>query len=241
MVTSSFQLLMQVMRLLYFPYIMTMYTSAEFHEQVYMPSANWLLMIGTVIMIGVLDNVYGVCVMFVTFITTCIVTIMAIVSWRIPSYIVISLFLVFAVFNGTFLLATLVKVPDDAWFTLLLAPSSRPCSSSGASARKTSGRRGYWPATYQPPPSHLHTNSNNNSSNGAPYHTATVFAQFVRKFKVRPAVTFFFHMRLLSLPPVPPVGRYFIIRIEALLTCYSVTLQHGYMDDMLLLELGRDW
>ena len=57
MITSSFQLLAQVMRLSYFPHIKTVHTSTRFHEQVYMPMANWLLMIGTVIVTAVYNNV----------------------------------------------------------------------------------------------------------------------------------------------------------------------------------------
>lgn len=57
MITSSFQLLSQVMRLSYFPHIKTVHTSRQFHEQVYMPLANWLLMIGTVIVTAVYNNV----------------------------------------------------------------------------------------------------------------------------------------------------------------------------------------
>jgi KUP system potassium uptake protein len=57
MITSSFQLLAQVMRLSYFPHIKTMHTSTRFHEQVYMPLANWLLMIGTVVVTAVYNNV----------------------------------------------------------------------------------------------------------------------------------------------------------------------------------------
>jgi len=57
MITSSFQLLSQVMRLSYFPYIKTVHTSMKFHDHVYMPLANWLLMIGTVIVTGVYNNV----------------------------------------------------------------------------------------------------------------------------------------------------------------------------------------
>jgi KUP system potassium uptake protein len=57
MVTSSFQLLSQVMRMSYFPHIKTVHTSKHFHGQVYMPLANWLLMIGTVIVTAVYSNV----------------------------------------------------------------------------------------------------------------------------------------------------------------------------------------
>lgn len=57
MITSSFQLLSQVMRLSYFPHIKTVHTSLKFHHHVYMPLANWLLMIGTVIVTAVYNNV----------------------------------------------------------------------------------------------------------------------------------------------------------------------------------------
>ena len=91
MITSTFQLLSQIMRLSYFPHIKVAHTSTKFHEQVYMPFANWLLMIGTVIVTAVYNNVclsldsrdfsslmffsqttslgnaYGVCVISVTF------------------------------------------------------------------------------------------------------------------------------------------------------------------------------
>jgi hypothetical protein len=57
MITASFQLLSQVMALSYFPHIKTVHTSKRFHGQLYMPLANWLLMIGTVIVTAAYSNV----------------------------------------------------------------------------------------------------------------------------------------------------------------------------------------
>lgn len=57
MITSTFQLLTQIMRLSYFPHIKVVHTSRYFHDQVYMPMANWLLMIGTIIVTAVYNNV----------------------------------------------------------------------------------------------------------------------------------------------------------------------------------------
>lgn len=57
LITSSFQLISQLMRLSYFPHIKTVHTSRQFHDQVYMPFANWLLMIGTVVVTAVYNNV----------------------------------------------------------------------------------------------------------------------------------------------------------------------------------------
>lgn len=57
LITSSFQLISQLMRLSYFPHIKTVHTSRQFHDQIYMPFANWLLMIGTVVVTAVYNNV----------------------------------------------------------------------------------------------------------------------------------------------------------------------------------------
>lgn len=56
MITSTFQLLSQVMSSSYFPHIRMIYTSDHFHGQVYIPIANWLMMIGTVIVTAVYNN-----------------------------------------------------------------------------------------------------------------------------------------------------------------------------------------
>ena len=57
LITSTFQLLSQVMNTSYFPHINMIYTSDKFHGQVYIPIANWLMMIGTVIVTAVYNNV----------------------------------------------------------------------------------------------------------------------------------------------------------------------------------------
>jgi KUP system potassium uptake protein len=41
----------------YFPHINMIYTSDKFHGQVYIPIANWLMLIGTVIVTVVYNNV----------------------------------------------------------------------------------------------------------------------------------------------------------------------------------------
>lgn len=57
MITSTFQLLTQIMRLSYFPHIKVVHTSKKLNEQVYLPMANWLMMIGTIIVTAVYNNV----------------------------------------------------------------------------------------------------------------------------------------------------------------------------------------
>jgi KUP system potassium uptake protein len=45
------------MKLSYFPQIKTVHVSKNYYGQVYIPFANWILMIGTVIVTGVYTNV----------------------------------------------------------------------------------------------------------------------------------------------------------------------------------------
>lgn len=133
------------MKLSYFPQIKLVHTSKIFHGQIYIPFANWLLMTGTVIVTAVYSNVstrhlqckdivntdtsqttrlgnaYGVCVILVTFITTCMVSIVALIIWRLHPLVVLAGFIVFSCLDGMYLSSALTKVPDGAWFTLVLA------------------------------------------------------------------------------------------------------------------------
>jgi KUP system potassium uptake protein len=113
----------------YFPHVKVVHVSKLFHGQIYIPFANWLFMIGTVIVTAVysdttrLGNAYGVCVIFVTFISTSMVSLVAIVIWQINIFVVLFVFLAFAALDGVYLTSALTKVPTGAWFTILLAVS----------------------------------------------------------------------------------------------------------------------
>ncbi|KAI4728007.1 putative potassium transporter [Aureobasidium sp. EXF-10728] len=127
LITSTFQLLIQLMHSSYFPQIKAVYTSTAFHGQVYIPLANWLMMIGTVIVTAVYSNTtklghaYGVCVILVTFITTNLVTLVALIVWKKNPFLVFAVWLPLVTLDGLYLSSALTKVPDGAWFTLLLA------------------------------------------------------------------------------------------------------------------------
>ena len=56
-ITGTFQLISQLMALSYFPNAKLEYKSAKYYGQVYIPVANWLLMIGAVIVTVIYKNV----------------------------------------------------------------------------------------------------------------------------------------------------------------------------------------
>lgn len=59
--------------------------------------------------------------MLVTFITTCLISLVALIIWRLHFAIVLAFFLVFGTLDALYLSSVLTKVPQGAWFTLLLA------------------------------------------------------------------------------------------------------------------------
>jgi KUP system potassium uptake protein len=67
-----------------------------------------------------LSNADRLCVTLVVFITTCIVLFIAIIVWRLHPVVVLSVFLIFITMDGLFQSSSLVKVPEGAWFTLML-------------------------------------------------------------------------------------------------------------------------
>lgn len=56
MITATFQLLSQIIKLSYFPQIRVIHTSDKFHNQIYIPWVNWLLMIGTICVTAAYSN-----------------------------------------------------------------------------------------------------------------------------------------------------------------------------------------
>lgn len=254
------------MRMSYFPHIKVVHTSRKFHDHVYMPLANWLLMIGTVIVTAVynnttsLGNAYGVCVIIVTFVTTCMVALVALVVWRLPVLVVLPIWLVFACLDGVYLTSVLTKVPEGAWFTILL--SALLCF---IFSLWRFGKEAQWAAEHADrlPPSALLVKKNGAATSLAPTFGGTPisvvpglgiffdkngdvdvlppsFTHFVRKFAARPSVIIFFHMRPLPVPTIPCAERYVVMRMPGVDHAYSVVLRHGYTDDVLKPGMARD-
>ncbi|KAH8690454.1 putative potassium transporter [Talaromyces proteolyticus] len=243
-ITGAFQLLSQIMKLSYFPQIKVVHVSKEYHGQVYIPFANWLLMIGTVVVTAVYTNTtnlghaYGVCVILVTFLTTCMVTLVALTVWRLPVYIVLPIFLIFALWDGMFLSSALTKVPAGAWVTLMIA-GVLTC----IFVLWRFGKEEQWKseAADNMPLSqvvHVRSNSESDSENdnsvqlqlapalgaapisrtnglgiffdkaGSQAVAPHVFVQFLQKFRAAPEFIVLFHLRPVSMPAVAPESRY---------------------------------
>ncbi|KAI9752080.1 MAG: hypothetical protein M4579_005765 [Chaenotheca gracillima] len=264
MITSAFQLLSQVMQLSYFPQIKLVHTSDRFHGQIYIPAANWLMMVGTIIVTAVYSNTtrlghaYGVCVILVTFMTTCMVAICALIVWRLNFVLVFFVFLVFATFDGLFLSSALTKVPDGAWFTLVLAAVL-----SSIFILWRYGKEQQWSSERED--NILLSQLVTRDRDGIPrlqktfgggelttlkgigiyfdksgWMIPTVFQQFVQKFEAQPEISVFFHMRSRPQPTVALEERYQVSRMSPqFLNCFRIIVRHGYNDHIVKADLAE--
>ncbi|KAF4555939.1 High affinity potassium transporter-like protein [Elsinoe fawcettii] len=252
-ITATFQLLAQAMKLSYVPQIKVIHTSKTFHGQLFIPLANWVLMLGCILVASIynnttsLGNAYGVCVMFVTFFDTCMVTLAAIFVWRYSPWLVALPWLIFACHDGTYLTSALEKVPRGAWFTLCMAALI-----AIVFLIWRFGKESQWQAEAEDrfPTSHFvrpsvdgrmqlterfdSTPLSNVKGLGiffdkAGETTPTVFSQFALKLTALPEVMIFFHLRPLERPFVSTEDRYSTSRL-AIPNCYRVVVRHGYND-----------
>ncbi|GAM36149.1 hypothetical protein TCE0_018f05012 [Talaromyces pinophilus] len=260
-ITATFQLLTQTMKLSYFPQIKVIHTSKVFHGQLFVPVANWLLMIGTILIASIynnttsLGNAYGVCVMFVTFFDTCMVALAAMFVWRISPFIVFLPWLTIACLDGTYLSSALTKVPVGAWFTITLAAIL-----ASLLLLWRFGKEQQWNAEAQDrfPTSHFIKHNEDgqlrlmdryggtliSTTRGlgiffdkAGETTPIVFSQFVLKLTAIPEVSIFFHLRPMEIPSVSYKDRYSVSRL-AIPNCYRLVVRYGYNDVIITPDLA---
>jgi len=250
------------MKLSYCPQVKVVHTSRTFHGQLYVPFLNWLLMCGTVLVTAVysnttrLGNAYGVCVMFVTFFDTCMVTLVALIVWRIPPYLVVIPWLCFASVDGLYLSSALNKVPDGAWFTLTISAIL-----TGLFMLWRFGKEMQWKAEAEDRfrLNRLVTKDDEGKLkltsrwggdqlsqirglgiffDKTGVMTPAVFTQFASKFNAVMDVTVFWHLHPVEAPTVPDAERYSVSKFTTIPGCYRLVIKHGFMDEVMSPDLA---
>ena len=258
---TPLQLLAQIMKLSYFPQVKVVHTSKIFHGQLYVPLVNWLLMIGTVLVAAIynnttsLGNAYGVCVMFVTFFDTCMVSLAAMFVWRFSPYLVFFPWLTIACLDGVYLSSALTKVPDGAWFTLTLAgvlASLFILWRFGKEQQWTAEASDRFPTTHfvkKQPDGTVQLTPQYGGGTLSPIRgfgiffdkdgvtIPPVFSQFVIKLVAAPEIMVLFHLRPLERPSVPIEERYTVSRL-AVPNCYRLVVRYGYADQIINPDLA---
>jgi KUP system potassium uptake protein len=126
LITGAFSLTQQAVHLGFLPRIKIKHTSADERGQIYIPVANWALMIGTVLVVvmfkssSALAAAYGIAVtgtMAITTILTCLVA-YRLWNWNIAG--VVTTAIVLLTIDLAFLGANALKIMHGGWFPLVL-------------------------------------------------------------------------------------------------------------------------
>ncbi|KAH7856095.1 hypothetical protein Vadar_032660 [Vaccinium darrowii] len=121
MISATFSIVKQSMALGCFPRVNMIHTSSKHEGQVYSPEINYILMvlcIGLVVGFkgGVqLSNAYGVVVIWVMIITTCLMTLVMLVIWDTNFLLVCAFFFPYILIEGAFMTSLLNKIPQGGW------------------------------------------------------------------------------------------------------------------------------
>ncbi len=126
-ITGAYSVVQQAVQLGLMPRIRITHTSASEAGQIYIPAANWALMVMVLLLVfgfGESSNLaaaYGIAVTGTMFISTCMVGVLIRRVWHWPLWAVALFEIVFLAIDGLYFGSNLTKVPDGGWFPLLVA------------------------------------------------------------------------------------------------------------------------
>lgn len=126
LISGAYSLAMQSIQMGYLPRFKVLHTSASHFGQIYVPSVNWMLLVGCLALVLVFETssnlaaAYGVAVTATMVITTLLLYPLATLGWGWKPLNAGLLCGLFLGVDGAFLLANIVKIPDGGWVPLLL-------------------------------------------------------------------------------------------------------------------------
>nr|WP_231639522.1 potassium transporter Kup [Sphingomonas profundi] len=125
-ITGAFSVVQQAVQLGLMPRVRIAHTSASAAGQIYVPSANWALMIMVMLLVLMfressnLAAAYGIAVTGTMFISTCMLAVLVFRVWNWPKLVAGLFIAVFLLVDGVYFTSNLTKVPDGGWFPLLV-------------------------------------------------------------------------------------------------------------------------
>ncbi|GLJ23161.1 hypothetical protein SUGI_0437320 [Cryptomeria japonica] len=127
LISASFSIIKQSMALGCFPRVKLVHTSQNNEGRIYSPEVNYVLMvICLAILVGFkggpeIGNAYGVAVIGVMFITTCLVSLVMLLVWNMHFLLILPFLIVFGLIEGVYLSAVLNKVPQGGWVPFVIS------------------------------------------------------------------------------------------------------------------------
>ncbi|XP_024964288.1 probable potassium transporter 17 isoform X1 [Cynara cardunculus var. scolymus] len=127
LISATFSVIKQSVVLDYFPRIKIVHTSSSNEGQVYSPETNYALMVFCVAVILIfgdgkeIGNAFGVVIILVMLITTLLLTLVMIVIWRIPAFLVALFSFVFLTIEGLYVSSVFTKIKDGGWIPFAIS------------------------------------------------------------------------------------------------------------------------
>ncbi|GKU96315.1 hypothetical protein SLEP1_g9565 [Rubroshorea leprosula] len=124
MISGTFSIISQSLSLGCFPKVKVIHTSAKYEGQVYIPEVNYMLMIACIIVTAIfkttvkIGNAYGIAVVAVMFITTCMVTLIMLVIRTISIWWIALFFLIFGTIEAIYFSSVLYKFVQGGYLPL---------------------------------------------------------------------------------------------------------------------------
>ncbi|GLT58414.1 hypothetical protein SLA2020_313070 [Shorea laevis] len=124
-ISATFSVIKQSVVLDCFPRVKVVHTSPSNEGEVYSPEVNYILMILCVAVIhifgeGNIANAFGVVVSLAMPITTILLTLVMVISWRTSPLLVALFFSVFFTMESVYVSAVCTKIPEGGWIPLAI-------------------------------------------------------------------------------------------------------------------------
>ncbi|XP_072993089.1 probable potassium transporter 13 isoform X1 [Typha latifolia] len=126
-ISATFSIISQCRALGCFPRIKIIHTSSHVHGQIYIPEINWILMLLCLaVTIGFRDtdmigNAYGLAVIIVMFVTTCLMFLIITTVWNRSIFWALLFIITFGSLELLYLSACLTKLQHGGWLPLVLS------------------------------------------------------------------------------------------------------------------------
>ncbi|MBC7912944.1 MAG: KUP/HAK/KT family potassium transporter, partial [Pyrinomonadaceae bacterium] len=144
LISGSFTLIAEAVRLNLWPKVRINYPTIT-KGQLYVPSANWLLWAGCVVVVFIfkesinMEAAYGLSITVAMLMTTILVAVY-LKRRKFPNYLVLLFLVVYLIIELTFLAGNLTKILHGGWFTVLLGTVLFTVMYAWSSARKIKNR-----------------------------------------------------------------------------------------------------
>jgi KUP system potassium uptake protein len=126
LISGVFSMTRQAIQLVLCPRSKIVPTASDEAGQVYLPTANWLLMIGTLLVVvmfkssDALASAYGIAVSGTMLCTTLLLYRVAVARWRWPPIVAGLVIAFFSAIEAIFLVSNSLKIVQGGWFPLIV-------------------------------------------------------------------------------------------------------------------------